>query len=76
MSEQARAILELIDRSWGDLSDEDRAALADWLVAATPADLYMLLAYARRRWRRPRLSSSQTMAAIRETADPAVEKDD
>lgn len=76
MSEQARAILELVERSWGDLSAEDRAALTDWLSGATGADLYMLLRHARQRWRRPARSSSQTMAAIRETSEPAAEKDD
>ena len=76
MSEQARAILELVERSWGDLSAEDRDALTDWLSGATGADLYMLLRHARQRWRRPRRSSSQTLSAIREAADPATEKDD
>lgn len=75
MSEQARAIIELVERSWGDLSGEDRAALTDWLAGATGADLYMLLRHARQRWRRPARSSSQTMAAIRETADETTEKD-
>lgn len=69
MSESARAILELVERSWGELSADDRALLEDWLRGAKPADLFLLLSEARRRWRRPRKSSSQTMQAIREMAE-------
>ncbi len=69
MSESARAILELVERSWGELSADDRALLEDWLRGAKPADLFLLLSEARRRWRRPRQSSSQTMQAIQEMAE-------
>lgn len=69
MSETARAVLELVERSWGELSADDRAVLEGWLRGATSADLFLLLSEARRRWRRPRKSSSQTMQAIREMAE-------
>jgi hypothetical protein len=69
VSEHARAIIELIRRNWAELNDAERGVFDDWLRHATGADLYMLLRFAWRRWRRPRTSSSQTMQAIFETTD-------
>lgn len=68
--ELGRADLELVSKPLSQLSEEDREVFDQWLKKASGADLYLLLYDARQRWRRPRRSSSITMAAIRETAAP------
>jgi len=69
-----RALIELVETgSWRDLGAADRAAFRLFLQDAREEDLFMLLHEARRRWRRPRLSSSQTLAAQHELAAPPGE---
>lgn len=74
MSTLGPVLMELVDAgSWRDLGAADRAAFRLFLEDARDEDLFMLLHEARRRWRRPRLSSSQTLAAQRELAAPPGE---
>lgn len=64
-------MLELVSRGWAELTAAERAVFDDWAKSAQGADLYLLLRHARRAWTRgPRTSSSQTFAAITETAAP------
>lgn len=74
MSAFERALLELVEAgSWEALGPADRAAFRLFLEDAREQDLFVLLHEARRRWRRPRLSSSQTLAAQHELAAPPGE---
>jgi hypothetical protein len=55
-------LIELIDRSWGELTDHERDEFASWLQGASGADLFLLLRHARRHRRQ---SSSEAIRAVR-----------
>lgn len=57
-------LVELVEHSWADLSDEEREAFREWLKGARPEDLYLLMRHCRRRWSR-KPARSQTMEAVR-----------
>lgn len=67
MSSLGPVLLDLAGRSWSELDQGERAAYAIWLHDASGEDLHLMLHEARRRWRRPRKSSSATLAAYRES---------
>ena len=67
MGELARALLELSERTWSELDEDERQAFDDWADGVQGVDLYMLLRFARRKWRRKRVSSSQTFEAVNQT---------
>lgn len=81
MGELGRILLELADRAWAELTPDEQAQFDRWLGvgpcaicgAPRPAtrgvDVYTLLRFDRRR-RRPS-STSQTLAAQHELAEPA-----
>lgn len=73
MTTLARVVLELADRPWSELDAGERSSFAAWLERARGEDLYLLLREARSRWKRPRQSSSQTLAAIRLAKAPPEE---
>lgn len=61
MSTGAR-LIELIDRPWNELSEDEQDEFARWLAyAGAPVNLYTLLRYARR----GRSSSSTKIMAVR-----------
>lgn len=74
MSTLGPVVLELASRTWTELDAGERASFRLWLSEAQGADLHLLLHEARRRWRRPRLSSSTTLAAQRELAAPEAKE--
>lgn len=39
-------VIELAQKSWLDLSDEERRVFDDWLASAEGRDLYLLVRYA------------------------------
>jgi hypothetical protein len=69
VSETARAMLELVERGWGELSDDEKQLFRDWCLHAHGEDLFLLLRHARRKWTRGTSSSSTTFAAIKETKE-------
>lgn len=70
MSSASRSIIELMDRPWSELTAEERQLFEGWPMTAQGVDLYLLLDFARARWRRERRSSSATFQAVLETAQP------
>ena len=69
MSELARILLELVDRPWAELDEDERVRFTTWLKGARGVDLYTIVRYDRRR-RVRRSSSSATLAAQRDLAAP------
>ncbi len=67
MSESARAMLELVDRGWAGLTADEQQIFNDWMAHGYGVDLYLLLRHARRQWTRRTSTTSQTLAAIKET---------
>ena len=74
MSESARAMLELLDRGWAQLTADEQSVFNEWVLHAHGVDLYMLLRHARRKWTRGPSSVSQTLAAIKDMTDDAPER--
>lgn len=68
MGELAREVLELVERPWAELDEDEREALGDYVrnLSRRPADVYMFLRYARRRWRRGRTGSSGSIREVKE----------
>lgn len=59
-------IIELAQRSWGDLDDDEKTVFDNWLATATGRDLYILVRHSMR----PRKSSSvKKMKAVRGSDD-------
>lgn len=55
-------VIELAQRSWAELDDDEQAVFDDWLKTASGRDLYILVRHAMR----PRKSSSvKKMKAVR-----------
>lgn len=67
MSERARLILLLSEKTWAELTPEEQSLFDDWCVRAQGVDLYMMLRHARRVWRRT--SSSTQIPAVRGVPD-------
>ena len=76
MSESARAMLELLDRGWVQLTPDERALFEDWAKSVQGVDVYTLLRFARRKWQRGASSSSQTLAAQIDTERPTPVEDE
>lgn len=59
-------VIELAQKSWGELDDEEKSVFDDWLTTASGRDLYILVRHAMR----PRKSSSvKTMKAVKGDAN-------
>jgi hypothetical protein len=71
VSEHARVLVELASRDWKDLSEKERDTLDAWVRGASGVDLFLLLRYARGRWRLRKTSSSKTLQAIIDTTEEA-----
>lgn len=54
-------ILELAERAWSDLDEDEQQVFADWLARAAGHDLYLLVRHARRHRKQ---SSVKTMKAV------------
>ncbi len=61
-----RIVMELCEKNWASLTDEEREVFDEWLKGASGEDLYMLLRHGRRMWSRNRPSST-TLEAVKET---------
>jgi len=57
-----RFVIELTDRSWVDLAEEEREVFEDWLRYAKGHDLYILVRHAKRS---RKLSSVLNMKAVK-----------
>lgn len=69
---QGQIIMELVEKTWAELTGDERDVFTDWLKGASAEDLYMLLRHGRRMWMRGRPSST-TFEAVRATKKPEDE---
>lgn len=69
--EWSRASIASPLRRWDELSALEKQIFVDWSLHAHGEDLFLLLRHAHRQWTRGRSSTSQTLAAITDTAAPA-----
>jgi hypothetical protein len=56
-----RFVIELTDRAWVDLTEEEQEVFDDWLRSAKGHDLYMLVRHAKRKKKQ---SSLMNMKAV------------
>lgn len=73
MGEHQRALIELMERPWSELGPAERQLFEEWCDAnqglMRGVNLYLLLEFARSRWRKARTSSSQTFEAITDSKE-------
>jgi hypothetical protein len=69
VSERWRTLLMLLDRGWAQLSEGERALFDAWLHNAQGVDLYTLLRYARRMWRKSGSVTAQNIQAVIDRAE-------
>jgi hypothetical protein len=73
VAEQWRALFELLDRGWIEMSESEKGLFDSYAAGVRGVDIYTLLRFARRRFRRTASSSSTTLAAIEEWQAPLTE---
>jgi len=54
-------VIELSERAWGELDEDEQSVFDDWLKKASGRDLYLLVRYAMRKRKQ---SSAKAMKAV------------
>jgi len=64
-----RFVIELTDRAWVDLTEEEQEVFDDWLRNAKGHDLYMLVRHAKRKKKQSSLMDMKAVLGDTDTDD-------